>query len=302
MTKDNSGKFQFKDLPKLLTNTYKGWISADPYRLGAVIAYYAVISLPGLMVILINIVGAIWGPEIVQGQLTDEIAGVMGSDTADAIKTMIAETQIGNKSLISTIIGIATIIYGSTGVFFHLQISLNKIWEVDDGNTTGIIDIVKNRARSFGFILVIGFLLLISFIITSVISALTNYISEMFPNIVVYLLYLVDWLLSVGIVATLFAMMFKYMPDVKISWRTVWTGAIITALLFVLGKFLLGLYFGQSDPGSTYGAAGSIVLILLWVSYSALIFFFGAEFTKVYSRTYNMKVEKLTGEDKDKFV
>ncbi len=279
-------KFKLKHLPSLFVKTFNAWNDDDPWRLSAVVAYYAVLSLPGLMVILINIVGSIWGAEIVQGQLTNEIALVLGQDAADTIKTMISETLDTEKNLVSTLIGIATMIFGATGAFYQLQVSLNKIWKVEDSGKFSFKKLLTDRARSFAFILVIGFLLLISFIISAVIAALNSYVKELFPNIVLYVAYLLDMILSIGVVTTLFALMFKYMPDAKIRWKTVWIGAFITAILFTLGKYLLGLYFGTSNPGSTYGAAGGIVLVLLWVSYSCLIFFFGAEFTRIFSLRY----------------
>ncbi|MEO8773708.1 MAG: YihY/virulence factor BrkB family protein [Gelidibacter sp.] len=279
-------KFKIKHLPSLFVKTFNAWNDDDPWRLSAVVAYYAVLSLPGLIVILINIVGSIWGAEIVQGQLTHQIASVLGEDTAEIIKTIVAETLNTEKNIISTLIGIASIIFGATGVFYQLQISLNKIWKVEDSGKFSFKKLLSDRARSFAFILVIGFLLLISFIVSAVIAALNSYIRELFPNIVLYVAYLLDLILSIGVVTTLFALMFKYMPNTKIRWKTVWIGAFITAILFTLGKYLLGLYFGTSNPGSTYGAAGGIVLVLLWVSYSCLIFFFGAEFTRIFSLKY----------------
>lgn len=279
-------KFKFKHLPSLFVKTFNAWNNDDPWRLSAVVAYYAVLSLPGLIVILINVVGSIWGQEIVEGHLTHEISSVLGDDAAETVKVMFTETLNTKKNIISTLIGIASILFGATGVFYQLQISLNKIWKVEDSGKFSFKKLLTDRARSFAFILVIGFLLLISFIVTAVLGILNGYIKQLFPNIVLYLAYLLDLLLSLGVVTTLFALMFKYMPDTKIRWKTVWIGAFITALLFTLGKYLLGLYFGASNPGSTYGAAGSIVLILLWVSYSCLIFFFGAEFTREFSRKY----------------
>lgn len=279
-------KFKLKHLPSLFAKTFKAWNADDPWRLSAVVAYYAVLSLPGLIVILINVVGSIWGPEIVQGHLTNEISSVLGQDAAETIRVMITETLDTEKNVISTLIGLASIIFGATGVFYQLQISLNKIWKIEDSGKFSFKKLLTDRARSFAFILVIGFLLLISFIVTAVLGALNGYIRELFPNIVLYIAFLLDMVLSLGVVSTLFALMFRYMPDTKISWRTVWVGALITAILFTLGKYLLGLYFGTANPGSTYGAAGSIVLVLLWVSYSCLIFFFGAEFTRVFSQRY----------------
>ena len=283
-------KFKYQDLPSLIIETYKAWSANNPFRLSAVIAYYAILSLPALLVIIINVVGAIWGPEIVQGQLTQEFSSALGKDAADAIQTMIAETQNKESSTISTIIGLGTLLFGATGVFYQLQISLNEIWEIQPNPKASIWKVVVDRARSFAFILVIGFLLLVSFIVTAGISALNGYIRRLFPEIILYLAYVLDLVLSIGIITTLFALMFRYLPDVKIRWKTVWIGAFITALLFVLGKSLLGFYFGEANPGSTYGAAGTVVLILLWVSYSCLILFFGAEFTWVYAKRYGIDI------------
>ena len=279
-------KFKLKHLPSLFVKTFNAWNDDDPWRLSAVVAYYAVLSLPGLIVILINVVGSIWGAEIVQGQLTHQIAEILGADAADIIKVMISETLDTEKNIISTLIGIASMIFGATGAFYQLQVSLNKIWKVEEPGKFSFKKLLTDRARSFAFILVIGFLLLISFIVSAALGVFNSYIKELFPNIVLYVAYSLDLVLTLGVVTTLFALMFKYMPDTKIRWKTVWIGAIITALLFTLGKYLLGLYFGASNPGSTYGAAGSVVLILLWVSYSCLIFFFGAEFTRVFSLRY----------------
>jgi len=172
-----------------------------------------------------------------------------------------------------------------------LKISLNQIWGIKPDASAAVKKIVIDRARSFAFILVIGFLLLISFIMTTAITALTNFITSRLPDVLLYLAYAIDVLVSVGIVSLLFALMFKYLPDVKIEWKTVWKGALLTSILFAIGKLLLSLYFAQMNPGSTYGAADSVVLILLWASYSCLILFFGAEFTKVYAHCYGHGIQ-----------
>ncbi len=288
MQTKNHKKFKFRDLPSLIVDTYKAWDADDPWRLSAVVAYYAILSLPGLLVIIINLVGSVWGVEIVQGHLTDEISGALGRDAADAIQIMMVETQDDKKSTIATILGIATLIFGATGVFYHLQLSLNQIWQIEPDLKAGLKKMFLDRARSFAFILAIGFLLLISFLVTTAISVLNGYIRSVLPEVIVYIAYLLDLVVSIGIITVLFAMIFKYLPDARIPWKTVWIGSLITSILFVFGKFLLGLYFGEADPGSTYGAAGTIVLILLWVSYSCLILFFGAEFTWVFARRYGL--------------
>jgi membrane protein len=287
----NSESFKFKHLPSLIIKTSKAWYEDDPFRLGAIIAYYAVISLPGLLVIIVNVVGAIWGYDIVQGRLTDEFSVALGQDAAKSIETIIRETQQADKSILSSIFGIGTIIFGASGVFYQLKLSLNNIWKITPNPNAKIWKVVIDRILSFAFVLVIGFLLLVSFLITAAINALNDYIREVFPEILIYATYALDVILSLGLISVLFALMFKYLPDAKIRWKTVWIGAIITSVLFVIGKSLLGFYFGQVDPGSTYGAAGIVVLVLLWVSYSSMILFFGAEFTYTYSERYRSGIE-----------
>ncbi|MFV0570955.1 MAG: YihY/virulence factor BrkB family protein [Xanthomarina gelatinilytica] len=298
MTEANAKTFKIQDLPSLIVDTYKAWDASNPFRLSAVVAYYAVLSMPGLLVIIINLVGSVWGVEIVQGKLTDEISSALGRDAAESIQTMMIETQNENKITMATILGIATLIFGATGVFYHLQLSLNQIWQVGSKNSMTFLKMLCSRARSFAFILAMRFLLLISFLITAAISVLTDYIQSLFPDLIVYIAFVMDFIVSVGIITVLFAMIFKFLPDAKIRWKTVWIGAVITSVLFVLGKFLLGLYFGEADPGSTYGAAGTIVLILLWVSYSCLILFFGAQFTWVYAERYGLGIQPSSKKEK----
>ena len=290
----SSQKFKFRDLPHLLIDTAKAWNNADPWRLSAIIAYYAVLSLPALLVIIINIVGTIWGEEIVQGKLTSEITIALGKDVADSIQSMIKNSKIEDKSFISSLIGIIVLIFASTGVFYQLQISLNKVWQLKPNPKAGILKIITDRAKSFGFIIVIGFLLLISFIVSAGISTITNFINDTLPDFMLYITNIIDIVISLAIISLLFALMFKFLPDAKIRWKSVWLGALITAVLFVIGKLLLELYFEEMNPASTYGAAGSIVLILLWVSYSSLILFFGAEFTYIYSKRYNLSIQPTT--------
>lgn len=292
--------FRWRHLPRLMAATFKAWNVDDPFRMSAVVAYYSILSLPALMIIIINTVGAIWGREIVQGGIIREISYSMGPDTAKAVATMISETRQEDKSLISSILGIATLLYGATGVFNQFQISFNKIWEVESTASFNFLKLVLNRIKSFGFILALGFLLLISFVLTSVISVLKDYINSRLPDMVIYVTYATDFVLSLSFISALFAVMFRFMPDTDVRWKEVWPGAILTALLFVIGKFLLSFYFGEAEPGSAYGAAGSIVLVLLWVFYSSLIVFFGAHFTKIYSDIYIKKTRELPRKKKKK--
>ena len=269
----------------MLKETYQEWNDDEPYRLSAIVAYYAILSLPAMMVIIIKIAGILFGEETVQSSISGEIKNMLGPDAAQSVSTMIQNASQTEGSIFTVILGIATLIYGATSMFFHLQKSLNKVWEVEAApERSGWKKLIIDRLTSFGLILMIAFLLLISLIISAALSALSGWISEFLPSITVYLFFIINFVLSLFIVTLLFAMIYKILPDVDLKWRHTWIGAFVTSLLFVIGKTLLGLYFGQTDPGSTYGAAGSIILILLWVSYSCLILFFGAEFTQVYVR------------------
>lgn len=284
-------KFHWKDLFSLLKETYKEWNEDDPFQLSAALSYYAVFSLPGLLLIVISVAGFIFGEEAVQGEISTQISSMIGAEAAKSVESMISNVHQNESSLWATIIGVATLIFGATGVFYHLQQALNKIWEVEVKKEEGIKKLLLDRLTSFGVILVIGFLLLVSLVLTAALSALSDYIRENLPDYLIYVFYVIEFLVSYGIITLLFATIYKVLPDVEIQWKTVWIGALVTAALFVIGKFALGIYFGKSDPGSAYGAAGSLILILLWVSYSCLILFFGAEFTQVYARRYGHHIE-----------
>lgn len=279
-------RFKITHIPSLVVESFKQWNEADPWRLSAVIAYYAVLSLPALMVIVINTVGAIWGVELVTGKLNNELASAMGPETAKFMTDMVEQTQSSDKSRLASILGIGVLVFGASGVFYHLKISINSVWGLKQTEDMKWYYTLWDRAVSFGFVLVLGFLLLISFVLTALLSLFSDFIKSILPEFVVVFAFVVDFLISYGVIAVLFALIFKYLPDAKIRWKSVWVGAFLTSFLFSISKFLLGVYFGAAEPGSTYGAAGSIILVLLWVSYSCLIFFYGAEFTKVFSVRY----------------
>ncbi|PNW27456.1 YihY/virulence factor BrkB family protein [Formosa algae] len=283
-------KLKLKDVPYLFKETFNRWLESDPWRLSAIIAYYSILSLPGLLVIIINVIGSIWGTEIVEGELTKQISDILGGDTATSIQTMIAETQNSKNNIWSTIVSIATLLFGATGVFYQLQISLNDVWDIEMKPGSNFRHILLSRVRSFAFILVVGFLLLVSLMVSASISILNTYIQKIFPDAVLYAAYIIDLGLSLAIISALFSLMFKYLPNAKIPWKSVWIGGFLTAVLFVIGQSLLGYYFSKADPASTYGAAGTVVLILLWVSYSCLILFFGAQFTWVYAKHYTIDI------------
>ncbi|HLO92552.1 MAG TPA: YihY/virulence factor BrkB family protein [Lentimicrobium sp.] len=269
---------------KLLKTAFKQWNLKDPFRESAIIAYYAIFSLPGLLVVIITLAGYFFGKSEVSEYMSDQIAAAMSADTAKQIQVVIDKAYDENQSVIATIIGIATILLGATGVFIQLQKSLNYIWEVKaDASKSGIMQLLRARLFSLGLIITIAFLLLISLVITTLLSAFSGYIQSRLPDYMMFLFEAINFIFSLAIITLLFAMMFKFMPDAQIKWNTVWIGSILTALLFVLGKSALGFYFGKANPGSGYGAAGYIILILLWTSYSSMIVFYGAEFTKAFS-------------------
>lgn len=268
----------------LLKTTIKRWWARDPFALSENIAYNAIFSLPGLLVVVLTIAGYFWGAEAVSGKLHGEVAQTMGVDTADSIEKMVAFASKSRDSVWATILGVSIIIFGATRVFVQFQKSLNAIWEVEASpSKSGIWSYLRSRIFSFGLIVSIAFLLIISLSVSTLLSVFSTWVARNWSESILIFFKGVSFVFSLSIIAVLFALMFKYLPDTKIRWRTVWIGAFITSFLFTVGKSGLALYFGKTDPGSGYGAAGSIILILLWTTYSSMIVYFGAEFTKVYS-------------------
>ncbi|PRY87162.1 YihY/virulence factor BrkB family protein [Mongoliibacter ruber] len=294
------------DLPKLLLEAFKIWNANNPWRLGAVVAYYAVLSLPGLLIVVINTVGAIWGNELVEGEISEQIEMALGASAAQGIAAIVENSQEDKRTVFASIIGVGVLIFGATGVFYQLQISINEIWNAKIDPNAGYWKIIKDRAISLAFVMVIVFLLMISFVASTAISMMSGYLSNIWDHGLVVFAQAMEFLFSTAILGCLFVLIFKYMPDVRLPFGTVWLGGIITGLLFNIGKFLLSIYFSVSDPGSTYGAAGSVVLVLLWVSYSCLILFYGTAFTRVFAEKYGYEVipsrHALIVEEKERVV
>ncbi len=278
---------KLKKTTTVLKNAFTKWTSRDPFKESSVIAYTAIFSLPGLLVVVVTLSAYFFGPDLVTSHIHQNIASVMGIETADQIREMILFSMRSKDSLWASIIGVATILIGATGVFVQLQKSLNIIWEVEaKPHKSGIWRLIQLRLFSFGMILSIAFVLLISLVISSFLAASGDWIMRHWGATMVWFFNILNFAFSLVFITALFAAMFKIIPDADIKWRYVWLGAFITTLLFLIGKSLLGLYFGKAEPGSGYGTAGSVILILLWTSYSSMIFFFGAEFTKAYSLQY----------------
>jgi membrane protein len=279
-----------KQVWRLLKETFQEWSEDNASRLAASLAYYTVFSLAPLLIIVIAIAGAFFGEEAARGQLEAQLQGLVGPDGASLIQTTIDNAnQPGSGSgAIASLISLGVLIFGASGVFAELQDSLNAIWDVKPKPENAVSGFVRKRLLSFAMVLTIGFLLLVSLVISAGLAAVTNLMSSLLPFD--FLWQILNFVISFGVITVLFALIYRYLPDVRISWNDVLTGAVITSLLFTIGKSLIGLYLGNSSFSSTYGAAGSLVVILAWVYYSAQILFLGAEFTQVYARRYGTKI------------
>ena len=279
-----------KETFSLLKATAFEWLDDQAPTLGAALAYYTVFSLAPLLIISIALAGLVFGAEAAQGQIFDQLRGLLGDASGKAMQEIVQSASAEPKTgVVATVIGFVTLLFGASGVFGQLQASLNIIWGVQPKPGRGILGIIRDRSLSFGFILVVGFLLLVSLLLTAGIAFVGKQFGAMVPGMEA-LIQILNSILSLAVITLLFGMMFKILPDANIAWRDVWIGAFITALLFTLGKFALGFYLGRSGVASSYGAAGSLIVLLLWVYYSSQVVFFGAEFTQVYANRFGSHV------------
>ena len=257
-------------------------------RLGAALAYYTMFSIAPLILVVIAIAGFVFGREAAQGQIFAQLHGLIGAKGAEALQGMVASAAKPKSGMLATIVGIVTLIFGASGVFGQLKDALNTIWNVEPKKSSGIFGMIKDRFLSVAMVLGVGFLLLVSLAVDAAISGFAKFAGNRMPGGEA-LWQTLEMIISLCVVTVLFAMIFRFLPDVRIAWRDVWLGAAFTSLLFVIGKFLLGFYLGRAATSSSYGAAGSLVVLLLWVYYSAQILFFGAEVTQVWARQHGSK-------------
>ncbi|MGE5315506.1 MAG: YihY/virulence factor BrkB family protein [Acidobacteriota bacterium] len=275
---------------QVLKDTFGKFVDDNVPKLGASLSYYTVFSMAPLLIIIIAVAGFIFGTDAIQGRIYGELKGLVGKDSAELIQTAIRKSADTGAGIVATIISFVTLVVGSITVFIELQDSLNIIWKVKAKPTgKAIKDFLRTRLISFALILAIGFLLLVSLVLSAALVAISTFFGSIIP-IPAFVLELVNNLFSLLVITVLFGMIFKILPDVELSWKDVRIGSFVTALLFVIGKFLIGLYIGNSTLGSTYGAAGSLAIILVWVFYSSQILFFGAEFTFVYAERLGTKI------------
>jgi membrane protein len=273
---------------QVIKDTVREWQEDEATQLAAALSYYTAVSIAPLLVLVVVVVGFFLGREAAQGELIGQLQGAMGEQGAAFLQAALENADQPTVASVAGILSLATLLWGSTNVFSQLQNSLNKIWDVEPKPGQGIMATIKSRFLSFTMVLGVAFMLLISLVISAALSAITNWGRGILPG-ADWIWQIVNFAVSFGVVTLLFAAIFKVLPDAEISWRDVWLGAAVTALLFTIGKFALGLYLGNA--GSAYGAVGSVVVFLLWVYYSAQILFFGAEFTQVYARTYGSGIE-----------
>jgi membrane protein len=275
----------------LLKQTYTEWTEDKAPRLAAALAFYSALSLAPLLVIIVAVLGLAFGAEAARGEIASEFRRMLGAQGADTVQMLLASAHKDQSgSILATIIGFLVLLLGASGVFGELQGTLDTIWEVQPRPGRGLRGILKDRFFSFTMVMVVAFLLLVSLVISAALTAASAFFARYFGSLPI-LWQAINQAVSFGVMIGIFALIFKVVPDVKIAWRDVWVGAAVTAFAFTVGKFLIGLYLGRSATTSVYGAAGSLVAVLLWVYYSAQILFFGAELTQVYAKQHGSRLE-----------
>ena len=289
--KDYFSKQALKNGFTILKAAFSGFMNDLALKYSASLAYYTIFSLAPLLLLLISLAGIFLGKDAIQGKIFHEINGLVGNDAAKQIQDMIKHLGMSGKSTISVITGVVTLIIGATTVFGEIQESINIIWQVKPKPKVGWIKLVKNRLLSGSMIVTIGFLLLVSLVLNGVLVAVSDHLEHFLPAITVTFFNILNVVISFIVIAVLFGVIFKVLPDAKIAWRDVRSGAIFTAVLFMIGRLVIGIYIEKSGTSSTYGAAGSLIVILLWIYYTAAILYFGAEFTRAYADFYGIRIE-----------
>lgn len=275
---------------RIIKDSYIGFRKDNVLKLSASLAYYTVFALPALALVLISLTGIFYGEEAASGVLYHELDGLIGKNAALQIQEAIEKRRLAGMSTIGTIIGAVMLLLSASGIFGEIQDSINKIWGLKAKPKKGFLTMLFNRVMSFSLVLGLGFAMLVSLVINGLIAALKDKLELQFPNVNVQLILILDYIIQVVIITYLFAIIFKMLPDARIKWRDVLVGALTTTILFLAGKFFLGFYLTRNTSIEAYGAAGSIVLIMLWAYYSSAILYFGAEFTQVYAKRFGSRI------------
>lgn len=286
----NHKKLSFKGIWEVLKASFDGFTDHKVTKLSGSLAYYTVFSMAPLLVVIISLCGIFLGKEAAEGEIYAQLDGFLGKDTALQLQQLIKNAAISGKGTLAFIIGVATLLIGATTVFSDIQDSINMIWGLKPKPKRGWLKMLQNRFLSFSVIISLGFILLVSLGVTTVLDAFSSRLQAQYEEISVILFYILNQLVTLAVVSLIFGVIFKVLPDAMIKWRDVALGSVVTALLFMLGKLLISIYIGKSNVGSTYGAAGSLVVLLLWTYYSSIILYFGAEFTKAYAVAYGSEI------------
>ncbi len=283
-------KLSIKGIWEVLKNSFTGFSDHNVTKMSGSLAYYTIFSLAPLLIIVISLSGFFLGKDAAEGKIYSQLAGFVGSDTAAQLQDMIRHASLAGKGKFAAIIGGITLLVGATTVFSEIQDSINTIWGLKPKPKKGWLKMLKNRLLSFSVIIGLGFLLVVSLGITTLIDGFSASLRAHFPDVTIVVFYIVNLVITLVVITSIFAVIFKVLPDAKIKWKDVLSGAIATGVLFMLGKFAISFYISKSNVGSTYGAAGSLVVLLLWVYYSAIILYFGAEFTKAFAVKYGSEI------------
>jgi membrane protein len=286
----NHKKVSLKGIWGVLKNSFTGFSDHKVTKLSGSLAYYTVFSMAPLMVVIISLCGIFLGQEAAQGKIYGQLAGFLGKEAALSLQEIIQKAAIGDKGTVAFIIGLVTLLVGATTVFADIQDSINMIWGLKPKPKRGWLKMLQNRFLSFSVIISLGFLLLVSLGITAILDSFSTRLQARFSDISVIVFYVLNQAVTLIVISLIFGVIFRVLPDAIIKWRDVILGSIVTAVLFMLGKFGISFYIGSSNVGSTYGAAGSLIIVLLWTYYSSIILYFGAEFTKAYAIAYGSEI------------
>lgn len=274
---------KLKEIWKVTMRSFKGFSEDKIPKYSAALAYTTVFSFGPLLVVIIFLCSIFFGQEATQGKIYDQMVQFVGQDAALQLQTIIKNASLSNKGTLAAVIGIITLLLGATAVFAEIQDSVNTIWGLKAKPKKGLWKMLRNRFLSFSVVVSLGFLLLVSLAVSTILEGLSDKLKASFPDVTVVLFYILNLLISFVVITALFALIFKVLPDAKTKWRDIWPGALASGILFMIGKFAISFYIGRSNVGSTYGAAGSLVILLLWVYYSAMILYMGAEFARAWS-------------------
>lgn len=280
-----------KKIPVILKDAILEFIDDKVLKLSAALAYYTIFSLPSMLIIVIGLCGIFYGKDAIEGKIFFQINNFIGAEAALEVQHIIQKMVTHHDSFVATMVGIMTLLIGATGMFGEIQDSINTIWGLKTKPEKGLIKLLLNRVISFSMIIILGFIFLVSLLLNVVLQFFLSHLKRIFSETLIDNLYMMDQFIIFGIIVLLFAFIFKVLPDAKILWKDVWIRAFVTALLFIFGKFVIGYYLSTTSQISAYGAAGSLIIILLWVYYSAIILYFGAEFTQAYARNHGRSIE-----------